>query len=321
MLHEILLRAENLAEAVARVVGPKLHRDGPVHHGADALAHAPGGLGPDVPDAPERLAHVGALYVAHGHRADVREHVPREARHPILGMLGVTPAGMLVVPDPLGGGGEGGYAVGADFLGERVAAGACELAVGEGLVARLLERHEREAAESDSCVVGPNGRRLALRETMATLASDRDAVYSRMVVRRASTSSMMCAGTVSRRFPFRAPRSRARGWSQRITPLVRVPAPSRDTVKPRRRAKLPPRGDGQDDRRPGQRVERGGGHDQYRPGPLLFMAGRGIKADKPDVAPLHYNSSLPTGLASIQSRSSAERVAVSSHCASSSSSE
>ena len=81
---------------------------------------------------------------------------------------------------------------------------------------------------------------LALRETMATSASDRDAVYSRMVARRASTSSMMCSGTVSRRFPVRAPRSRARGWSQRITPLVRVPAPSRDTVKPRRRAKLPP---------------------------------------------------------------------------------
>ena len=64
-----------------------------------------------------------------------------------------------------------------------------------------------------------------------------------------------------------------------------------------------------------------GGNDQYRPGPLLFMTGSGIKADKPDVAPLHYNSSLPTGLASIQPRSSAERVAGSSHCARSSSSE
>ena len=56
----------------------------------------------------------------------------------------------------------------------------------------------------------------------AKLASDSDAVSSRMVARRASTSSMMYSGTTSRRFPFRAPRSRARGWSQRITSLVRV---------------------------------------------------------------------------------------------------
>jgi hypothetical protein len=31
-----------------------------------------------------------------------------------------------------------------------------------------------------------------------------------------------------------------RGWSQRITPVVRVPAPSIETAKPRLRAKLPP---------------------------------------------------------------------------------
>ncbi len=162
---------------------------------------------------------------------------------------------------------------------------------------------------------------LALRETMATSASDRDAVYSRMVARRASTSSMMCSGTVSRRFPVRAPRSRAAG-------LVAADHAARSGACALKRhceatptSEAPPRGDGQDDRRLGQRVERGGGHDQYRPGPLLLMAGRGIKADKPDVASLHYNSSLPTGLPSIQSRSSAERVAVSSHCASSSSSE
>ena len=50
------------------------------------------------------------------------------------------------------------------------------------------------------------------------------AVYAKIVARRASTSSMIGSGTVSRRFPFRAARSRTRGWSQRITPVVRMPA-------------------------------------------------------------------------------------------------
>ena len=51
---------------------------------------------------------------------------------------------------------------------------------------------------------------------------------------------MMTGGTVSRRLPERARKSRARGWSQRTTPVVRVPHPLRDTAKPAVRAKLPP---------------------------------------------------------------------------------
>ena len=51
------------------------------------------------------------------------------------------------------------------------------------------------------------------------------------------------------------------------------------------------------------------------------MAGSGIETDQPDVAPLHYSSSLPTGFASIQAWSSADGTAVASHCANSSSSE
>ena len=73
--------------------------------------------------------------------------------------------------------------------------------------------------------------------------------------------------------------------------------------------------------RSGQLVERRGRDDQYRPSALLLMPGRGIETDQPDVAPLHYNSSLPTGLASIQARSSADGTPVCSHCANSSSSE
>lgn len=65
-------------------------------------------------------------------------------------------------------------------------------------------------------------------------------IYARIAARRASTSSMTGSGTDSRRLALRATRSRARGWSQRITPPVRMPVSSSDTAKPRRRAKLPP---------------------------------------------------------------------------------
>ena len=56
--------------------------------------------------------------------------------------------------------------------------------------------------------------------------------------------------------------------------------------------------------------------------PLLLMARSVIESDQPDVAPFHYSSSLPTGFASIQARSSADGAYPgSSHCANSSSSE
>ena len=76
--------------------------------------------------------------------------------------------------------------------------------------------------------------------TVLLILTASDAVYSRIVARRASTSSMMGSGTVSILLPLRAPRSSTRGWSQRITPVVRVPTPSRETANPRLRAKLPP---------------------------------------------------------------------------------
>ena len=64
-------------------------------------------------------------------------------------MLGVAPAGPHLRQYRLGGGGEGGHALEAALLGERVASGAGEPAVGEGLGAGVLERDEREAAESE----------------------------------------------------------------------------------------------------------------------------------------------------------------------------
>ena len=86
-----------------------------------------------------------------------------------------------------------------------------------------------------------------------------------------------------------------RGWSQRITPTVRVPASSSETANPRRRAKLPPVVTGRTTGVPVSSLNGAGENDHDRPGSPLFVTGRGIEADEPDVAPLHYNSSLPTG--------------------------
>ena len=51
---------------------------------------------------------------------------------------------------------------------------------------------------------------------------------------------MIGSGTVSRRRPYQAPISSARGWSQRIRPAVRVPAPFSETANRRRRVNPPP---------------------------------------------------------------------------------
>lgn len=65
-------------------------------------------------------------------------------------------------------------------------------------------------------------------------------LHARRVASFARTSLMIDAGTVSSLRPLREGMSRARGWSQRIMPVVWVPAPVSGTVKPAVRAKFPP---------------------------------------------------------------------------------
>ena len=59
----------------------------------------------------------------------------------------MLPAGPHLRQDRLGGGGEGGHALEVALLGQLIATGEGESAVGEGLGAGVLERDEREAAE------------------------------------------------------------------------------------------------------------------------------------------------------------------------------
>ena len=142
------------------VLGAKLHRHGPFHDRADALAHAPGGRWPGVPDRPERLDHVGAGHFADRQPADVGEGEAGQARQPVAGVALVAPAGAHLVPDALGGVGEREHALEAALLGERVASGAGKPAVGERLGAGFLKRDEREAAESEFASSAADGESL-----------------------------------------------------------------------------------------------------------------------------------------------------------------
>lgn len=143
----------------------------------------------------------------------------------------------------------------------------------------------------------------------------------KMASSRASTSFTTASGMRSSRLPFRAPISMVLGWSQRITPVVFVPASSSETVKPAARAKFPPLVTGTTT---GSRVSLlNDACDTMSTGrfPLCSWPAIG-SSETSQISPLSiYRSSLPTAGASIHSRSSSLISACGSHCASSSSSE
>ena len=124
-----IVRAEHRPEPVARVIRTMLQRDGPLQHGADALAQPPRGLRLAVPDGLEDLQHVGGRHLGDGPLADAGEDIVLEAPPPVAGVPRVAPALPQLVPDAFGGGGEQRYALGAAAVGERVSAVAGELAV------------------------------------------------------------------------------------------------------------------------------------------------------------------------------------------------
>ena len=68
----------------------------------------------------------------------------------------------------------------------------------------------------------------------------RSAGQRKIVASLANTFSRIAGGTRSTLRPLREPISIARGWSQRITPVVRVPASVSETAKPAVRAKFSP---------------------------------------------------------------------------------
>ena len=102
-----------------------------------------------VPDGREDRQHVGAGDRGDGHPADAREGVPLKAVPPRPDLLGVLPAGPLLLDHSGGRVGKDGHALGAAPLDERVSTLAGELAVGHGLLAGLGERDEGDGAEAE----------------------------------------------------------------------------------------------------------------------------------------------------------------------------
>lgn len=143
----------------------------------------------------------------------------------------------------------------------------------------------------------------------------------RIASSRASTSFTTASGIRSSRLPLRAPISMVLGWSQRITPVVFVPAPSSETVKPASRAKFPPLVTGTTT---GNRVNvLNDAFDTMSTGrfPLCSWPVVG-SSETSQISPQSiYRISLPTAGASIHSRPSSLISACGSHCANSSSSE
>ena len=75
-----------------------------------------------APRRSQGLSDRSSIAMAHSITAPIRcAHVSPQALHPVLGMPRMAPAGVLALPGPLGGVREGGGAVGAAFLRQRVA--------------------------------------------------------------------------------------------------------------------------------------------------------------------------------------------------------
>ena len=148
-----------------------------------------------------------------------------------------------------------------------------------------------------------------------------DVVYSRTVARRASTSSTMCLGTVSAYRPLS-------GINIKCTRLVAANYSgcsgacllkrNCETVSA---CKIANPGDWQYCWCLGHIVESSRGINQYWPSSLLFVTSRRVQTNNPDITPIFYSNSLPTGFASSHARSSAVMTKSSSlHRAKSSSS-
>ena len=94
----------------------------------------------------EALQHVGAGDLGDRHLADAGEGKTAQARQPLARVSRVAPSARLLFQHTQGGLGEGGDALGASFLGERVSALAGELTVGERLLPGLGQGNEGNAA-------------------------------------------------------------------------------------------------------------------------------------------------------------------------------
>ena len=160
MLNVVVLAAQHRPNAATGIVRAVVHRNRPIHHGTDTLAHAPRRMRLHVPDGREDLQHVSARDLGDRLVADAREGVALKAAQPRSAVLRITPSGLLLLDDKRGGSGEGRQGLRAAPRRQGVAARAGQLAVGEGDGAGLGERDQIYAAESEFPLPAADGETL-----------------------------------------------------------------------------------------------------------------------------------------------------------------
>ena len=144
------LPGQRLRLGVARRIVPSIALgDGPLHHRADALAHAACGFRLVMPDRGEYCQHVGRGHLGHRKRAKMWMRVLLQRGSPLRRVLGVAPAGAVQRQDLRGSLLERRHARCVAPLGEGITAGPSELAVAQGYVTRIGQRHDGAAAERE----------------------------------------------------------------------------------------------------------------------------------------------------------------------------
>ena len=134
-LHRGDLRQRGRDRVAGGVVGAQALRDGPLHHGADALPEAPGGHPSGGPDGQQHGHDVGAGHGVHGLTADARQGVGGKAGAPLaFGTRAILPVGGVDRDDGLQRLGEGRH-------GHHRAAGIAALGDGPGVLQRALAGH------------------------------------------------------------------------------------------------------------------------------------------------------------------------------------
>ena len=117
---------------------------------------SPGRARLHVPDGNEDFQDIAAGHLRDRHPADARKGVAPQARHTVVGLPLIAPAGPLLLHHPLGGFCEGGHIPCASSLGQGIPTFAGQLAVGARLFVGLGEGHQRHAAESEIAAAAAN---------------------------------------------------------------------------------------------------------------------------------------------------------------------
>ena len=127
----------------------------PFHDRRQALTHATGGFRLVVPDGRKHVQHIGGVDIRHRAFAQTGIDIGAQGRLPLCAVLCIAPGRAMQVDDRRGRSFKGRHFDLPQHLC-RVAAGACNLAVGKRLLTRFRQRHQRNAAQPERPLPTPD---------------------------------------------------------------------------------------------------------------------------------------------------------------------